>query len=478
MCDEHRPADVVVEPSPSVQQFSTLKLLAMEMGIKLSIDIYCEIEEFKHEKHSAPNVITAVDFDDFTRESFADLVSTQQVLHQNGRMFLSSKMEDYIFTRESCTRFVDGKPPSSEVSDVDQDYFEFCKGIISPGQTQVKIANLVTFQYYGWIYNVFIPLINQNPQLQSVDLTLIQPQQTNYTGDWIGWEKPNTSITEYNLGYYIQLLLPHSVKLNLKLVTGYDYLDDFLEQVSGDMDFVSFRGRVLENGGVKAAMDEVRKMHAHFPKSKIYFGIMAANIARGKQPTCEFGAEWAWNGTVPSVSELNSEQEYIGVVNGFYENIHQSTTNLKHASDSPIMAASNAHSRLVKLITPIIKQLILKNPDSPFKLFLESVQNRNYSQALRRACTTKSQNAFKLIKILLQFKAELRIDINERSGDKKRSALHHAAISGTYEMYCFLVEEGGHTKIIDADKKTPQYYAEKNFKELDVLEQLLSENNQ
>lgn len=126
---------------------------------------------------------------------------------------------------------------------------------------------------------------------------------------------------------------------------------------------------------------------------------------------------------------------------------------------SPISAKGDAHEKLLRQISNII----LKNKPN-FDTFLESIDAKKYSQALRRACTVKHPDAIVLIKILLSYKEILQIDINEQAGDKQLSALHIAALKGNQEIYLNLKTNGA-IDLKDSDGTFASTHMEKHLKE-------------
>lgn len=122
--------------------------------------------------------------------------------------------------------------------------------------------------------------------------------------------------------------------------------------------------------------------------------------------------------------------------------------------NSPIHAARVAHDNLLDDIEPIINT----HPES-FKPFHDSIMARNYTQALRRACTSKHPSAFDLIKTLCAYKNKLNFDINEPNREQKYTALHYAALNQNPEIYDYLISIGANPNVkADVNKasgKTP-----------------------
>jgi hypothetical protein len=115
-------------------------------------------------------------------------------------------------------------------------------------------------------------------------------------------------------------------------------------------------------------------------------------------------------------------------------------------SDAPHIAAGRAHERLLKhLMQSIPEDKLNEN-----KLFFDAINERQYTKALRRACTSKDeQTALKLIKVLVSYKGRLNINLNELAGAEQLTALHHAAKSSNAEIFAFLVRQDADQTIVD-----------------------------
>lgn len=115
------------------------------------------------------------------------------------------------------------------------------------------------------------------------------------------------------------------------------------------------------------------------------------------------------------------------------------------ASDSPVMASGDAHYRLTKRLASVLEKI-----DIDTISFSSAIEVREYTKALRRACTSTHPMILDLVKALLEFKEELKIDINEPAGYLHYTALHHAARKGNKELYDYLVEKGADPQLKDA----------------------------
>lgn len=108
------------------------------------------------------------------------------------------------------------------------------------------------------------------------------------------------------------------------------------------------------------------------------------------------------------------------------------------------ISLNKAHNSLIDQVKPIVQVYREK-----FNPFFEAIERRNYSQALRRACTSTDPMAFELVKILISFKNILSININETAGKDNFSALHYAANAGNQLIYDFLIQNAADITLLD-----------------------------
>jgi hypothetical protein len=116
--------------------------------------------------------------------------------------------------------------------------------------------------------------------------------------------------------------------------------------------------------------------------------------------------------------------------------------------------AVDFHAELINRIQSII------NPGNQkdLKPLFESIREKNYSKALRRACTSKDPLVFEIIKVLVPYRKSLNFNINEQAGADNLGALHYAAKSNHGALYDYLVAEGADETIKDAKGLTPKQY--------------------
>lgn len=89
-----------------------------------------------------------------------------------------------------------------------------------------------------------------------------------------------------------------------------------------------------------------------------------------------------------------------------------------------------------------------------------SLENKNYSQALRRICTAGRDDitAEPLLKNILKYQKVLEIDLDEQAGTKKFSALHYAALRKNTNLYDLLIKFGASLDLQDTDGCIPSDY--------------------
>jgi ankyrin repeat protein len=99
------------------------------------------------------------------------------------------------------------------------------------------------------------------------------------------------------------------------------------------------------------------------------------------------------------------------------------------------------------------------------KPFLDAINERQYTKALRRACTsTDEQTALKLIKVLMSYKGRLSFNVNEQAGPEQLTALHYAAKSANSEIFDFLIRQDADQTIVDkAGMKARDYMQNVNL---------------
>ncbi len=96
-----------------------------------------------------------------------------------------------------------------------------------------------------------------------------------------------------------------------------------------------------------------------------------------------------------------------------------------------------------------------KNGDN----FWSYIDNHEYSRALRMACTDKNYNrAWKLVNVLLAYKKEFEIHVNEQLGESKLAAIHHAAKAGNRKVVELLTKNGADVTLRDSRGKTAAEY--------------------
>jgi ankyrin repeat protein len=100
-------------------------------------------------------------------------------------------------------------------------------------------------------------------------------------------------------------------------------------------------------------------------------------------------------------------------------------------------------------------------------LFLSSIQADNYGQALRRACTVKSEIiSLALVESLITFRGDnFHTDANEQAPSNGRTALHYAADNGHNEVYSLLKTNCADETIESRDGQTPKQIAENKFEQ-------------
>ena len=94
------------------------------------------------------------------------------------------------------------------------------------------------------------------------------------------------------------------------------------------------------------------------------------------------------------------------------------------------------HQALVEALLQVAPRTL--KTESVFK----SIDEKNYNQAVRRACTVNDEISNNVLKVLLKFKDILSIDINEVAGEKKVTALALTVKNGNKIGYEMLIQAG------------------------------------
>lgn len=135
--------------------------------------------------------------------------------------------------------------------------------------------------------------------------------------------------------------------------------------------------------------------------------------------------------------------DYIESINGFLLQAGFRIEKFHNVSESP-------GESLERQLLPYREK---KSTASFFAAFDEKQPNK----ALRRACTSNSQDAVRIVDILVRFHSSLSLNPNELAGAAQRNAFHYAAIAGgkLYESLLLIEQDHG---CKDQGGKTPLDY--------------------
>lgn len=305
----YKPTDVIVHESSSYQQFSLLKELASYMKATLTIKAFASIEEYKNDMTIKPNVIMAVDFDDFYKEGFDDTMSAHKLLSSKGRMFLSVKKADFVFKKRTCI-------------EMPKAFTKLINSLPSEKFKTIKIALLSPQNFIDVLHNEIIPYITKkSPLATSVELTLPEPQELTYFGDTKGTKHPNKKMPSDQLKHYIQLFLPRNIDLKINYIKGHSKLFKVLPQVNENQNLILYFGK-LNTGGTKAVFDDIKEMHTKFAHADFICNMNAANKIMGvNQLTTTFGCVWTYDHISNSINIINGYDKVSEVkLKKLYEN--------------------------------------------------------------------------------------------------------------------------------------------------------------
>jgi hypothetical protein len=144
-----------------------------------------------------------------------------------------------------------------------------------------------------------------------------------------------------------------------------------------------------------------------------------------------------------------TEEEIIEIIINKIESIL--AINAIKISSSPIHQAGNAHDNLMKRINAIIGE-----EEKRFSYFIESLNNHQYGQALRRLCTCFTPKTEQLIEILLGYQKQLNFSIDEQGGKDQYAAIHHAAKLNDPSIFDLLVCNGANPDLVCANDKSAE----------------------
>jgi len=133
---------------------------------------------------------------------------------------------------------------------------------------------------------------------------------------------------------------------------------------------------------------------------------------------------------------------------------------------SVVTATGDAHTSLVKQLNVAIKK---DSKPSDFSTIEQSVEKFNYGQAVRKLCTFKEEpeRALPILNILLQFKNQLKINLDAQVGDEKYAAIHYAAVKvalhGDRSLYDLLVKQGANEALPDKHGKSAAQHLQESL---------------
>ncbi len=88
------------------------------------------------------------------------------------------------------------------------------------------------------------------------------------------------------------------------------------------------------------------------------------------------------------------------------------------------------------------------------EIVLNLIKKKKYGSALRSACTSKKYG-YQFVQILLEYRDQLSIDINEQAGEDQFAAIHYAVLKqATTHVYELLLKYGANENLITAKGKT------------------------
>lgn len=299
--------------NPAVEQFNFLLKAAEQKGIKLQINQFKNITEYrkKFPKEKA-HIISAIDFDDYDK-AFNDIILCHQILHTNGKFYLSYSLHDFCFGSTQCISNKNlWKKNSLFVTlfeNIQKDVEMLSKKLSQKGQKTIRYAQLETnFNFEEWT--------NILPKLaldcDKIEFTLIQPPEKNFFGVSIG--KPNAQFTEKNLEYYLKLFVPTKTKVKVHLVDSLDSFKKYVKRYQTKFDIITLLGYASDDE--QSAKENVRWLRQHASDGNIYFGVdLYQKSTQESHPDHQsFQGEWRWNADLGTKLLLPTMPEYKTVI--------------------------------------------------------------------------------------------------------------------------------------------------------------------
>lgn len=232
-----------------------------------------------------------------------------------------------------------------------------------------------------------------------------------------------------------------------------EYKLDFINlNMPSENDLLHFMGNIVMKAIHKKGFEQDYKI-VEFDQKKY------DNLCRSMQSTTlldKTRAEQSLNLTEEDKA-LYGEELY-----GEYLSNHNNKSNSKiksHSSrfGSPTTITGYIHERVIQIINKKLENENIKD----FEPFLKALSEMNYPKAVRNICNSSKPIALSLLETILHYKDPLNFFIDEQAGEKKRAAIHYAALQGNKEIYDLLIQKGANCKIEDGDGHSAEYYMSK-----------------
>lgn len=283
-----------------VLQFTLLVDIAQELNCEFSFQLFPSMQKYITAGEKHPDVITAIDLDNFHTDAFNDVIRAHKML-KNGRMFLYSRDKDYVLTATQSLSPLNAAHCVSRFPLVLKNH--------------VNIASLTERNMFV-IYEMILPFLQQLKDTKSVTLTLPHPQEVTNTGFWRGSEYPNFNVSKENLQHFLSLFLPRDLTLTVDYITGYNRFEELLPQFSAHQDFVICYDKTYIQGSATMAED-IALIHDRFPTANVYFHIKTLQSPAERDTTHRY--QWIYNYEKHSINPFSNNAEGMKIINEIYD---------------------------------------------------------------------------------------------------------------------------------------------------------------
>lgn len=296
-------------PNPSLEQFKFLLDVAKQKGIRLQIQAFENITEYRRAfPNERAHCISAIDFDEF-QEAFDDVTLCHQILHEKGKFYLSYNVHDFCFSAAKCVRNkLYGKQDPLSISifgNLQKDVRLLSQKLLQNGQRVARYAKMGTaFNFEEW--TCLLPQLAKSG-CDKIEFTLIHPPNMSNSGG------PNPQFTKRNLEYFLKLFLPEKTRIEVRLVESIDAFKRYLKQSQTKFDMITWLD-LQTNDDQQTAKENIRWVRQNAVAGNIYYGLAVNKRKTEKEPASLIELFWRWNADLGINYLLPPKPEYQTVI--------------------------------------------------------------------------------------------------------------------------------------------------------------------